>query len=103
LGVLTDLEVTERGSSSGRVVKMSANGRTLTVTRPEQYRTLFNLPSTRFEVEATAKVTVLGAGGQKTELPSGSGTQRIAAVGAGGVVKTLSDEAYLIADGSGTA
>ncbi|MCI3923650.1 SpoIID/LytB domain-containing protein [Paenibacillus sp. TRM 82003] len=100
LGPLTDISVTDRGASSGRVTAMTINGKTLAVTRPEQYRTLFALPSTRFEVEETASVTVLGGGGRKTER---SGGATLTAVGAGGAKRAIAEEAYLITDGDGTA
>ncbi|HZG87018.1 SpoIID/LytB domain-containing protein [Paenibacillus sp.] len=103
LGGLRTIEVTKRGAASGRVTEVAANGRTIPVLRPEQYRTLFGLPSSRFEVEQTAAVTVLGAGGRTTELPSASGPAALSAVSAGGAVRTISSDAYLITDGDGTA
>jgi len=101
-GELVELEVTERGETSGRVTEMAMNGRTIPVNRPEQYRTLLGLPSGRFEVEETAKVTALGADGRTTELPSGAGGGTIVAAGARGA-QTVLTSGYLIADGSGEA
>jgi len=101
LGAPASIEVTSRGPS-GRVTGVTVNGKSIAVTRPEQYRTLFGLPSSRFEVEQTAAVTVLGAGGKSAALSSTSG-QALTAIGAGGVKKSLTSEAYLIADGDGTA
>jgi stage II sporulation protein D len=101
--VLMNMEVTKRGATSGRVTEMSVNGTMLPVARPEQYRTLFALPSTRFEVEETARVTVLGAGGKTTSLPAATGGATLTAVSAGGVKRVLASDAYLITDGDGTA
>jgi stage II sporulation protein D len=102
LGAPASIEITKRGAASGRVTEVVVNGKVVPVTRPEQYRTLFGLPSNRFEVEQTGAVTVLGAGGETTELTS-TAAQPLAAIGAGGVRKTLSAEAYLITDGGGDA
>ncbi len=102
LGAPATIDVTQRGAASGRVTEVAVNGKTIPVTRPEQYRTLFGLPSSRFEVEQTGAATVLGAGGKRTELTS-TASQPLAAIGANGVKKTLSAEAYLVADGSGEA
>lgn len=100
LGSPTDIKVTQRGAASGRVTALTINGRSITVTRPEQYRTLFSLPSTRFEAEETASVSVLGSGGRRTELDEG-GT--LTAIAAGGTKRAIAEEAYLITDGDGTA
>jgi stage II sporulation protein D len=103
LSTVRGIEVTKRGAASGRVTEMSINGELLPVSRPEQYRTLFSLPSTRFEVEETASVTVLGAGGKRTALPASTGAVILTAVGAGGIKRSISSDAYLITDGGGTA
>jgi len=102
-GDLRTIEVTRRGAASGRVTGVAINGVEAQVARPEQYRTLFGLPSGRFEVEQTAAVTVLGANGRKTELPAPTGAAALYAVGAGGAAKPIAAEQYLIADGGGTA
>ncbi|WP_309120395.1 SpoIID/LytB domain-containing protein [Paenibacillus sp.] len=102
LGTPSSIEVTERGAASARVTEVVVNGKDIPVTRPEQYRTLFGLPSSRFEVEQTGAVTVLGADGKRTELSS-TAAQPLSAIGANGVKKTLSAEAYLISNGDGTA
>jgi len=102
-GGVRSIGVTKRGTASGRVTELEVNGRAIPVQRPEQYRTLFGLPSSRFEVEQTAAVTVLGAGGRTTELPSASGATALSAVSAGGAVRTIASDAYLIADGGGSA
>lgn len=100
---LQSIEITKRGSESGRVEEVAVNGNVLQVSRPEQYRTLFSLPSTRFEVEATADVTVLGAGGRKTELPMASGTATLTAASANGGRQLLAADAYLVYDGGDSA
>ncbi|TLS53559.1 SpoIID/LytB domain-containing protein [Paenibacillus antri] len=102
LGTPSSIEVTGRGAASARVTEVVMNGKNIPVTRPEQYRTLFGLPSSRFEVEQTGAVTALGAGGKRTELSS-TASQPLSATGANGVKKSLSAEAYLISNGDGSA
>ena len=95
--------VTKRSTESGRVLEVSVNGTPLQAQRSDHYRNMFSLPSNRFEIEETAKVTVLGAQGRKTELPTAAGTSQLAVAGAGGAVSSITQGAYLIADGSGDA
>lgn len=97
---LQSLSVTERGSVSGRVLEVAVNGAPLAVERSDHYRMIFGLPSNRFDIEETASVSVLGAGGRRTET---AGSVPLAAIGAGGMSRTLNQDAYLIADRSGTA
>ncbi|WP_274362643.1 SpoIID/LytB domain-containing protein [Paenibacillus thermotolerans] len=100
---LRELEITGRGSTTGRVTAMTANDTLIPVQRPENYRTLLNMPSTRFEVEETSKVTVLGAGGKLTSLPSPNGEAAVTVIGAGGRKNTVNTDGYLITTGDGTA
>ncbi|WP_199617272.1 SpoIID/LytB domain-containing protein [Paenibacillus alkalitolerans] len=98
-----ELEVSARGAATGRVTGMTVNDRLLQMNRPEHYRTLLGLPSTRFEVEETAKVTVLGSGGRTTALPNAGGAASLSAIAAGGRKSALNGEGYLITTGDGTA
>lgn len=67
------LTVTARGPS-GRVVKMQADGADIQVARPDTYRSAMQgVPSTRFAVEETGKLTVLGAGGKMRTLAGTGG------------------------------
>ncbi len=73
-GPLQSLEVSKRGPS-GRVTELTANGKAIPLTRPDNYRTALNgAPSTRFEIEETAKLTVLGADGKQSQLNGTQGT-----------------------------
>jgi stage II sporulation protein D len=101
-----ELAVTGRGSATGRVTAMAVNGKPIAVTRPEEHRPLLNVPSTRFEVEETAKVSVLGSGGRTTVLPAAGGAKpALTVIGAGGRKSALNSgaEGYLITTGDGTA
>ncbi len=62
-GELRSLKVTDRGQS-GRVMEVVANGnQKLLVSYPDAYRTVFNgLRSTRFDIEQSNDLTILGAG-----------------------------------------
>ncbi len=85
---------------SGRVISMTANGSPLTTKTPVTYRTLMGgLPSTRFTIDETARVTVLGAGGATSERPNSPATLYIQ--GANGTSTALSSSGYYIADGEG--
>ena len=98
--MLSDLQVIARGAMSGRVTGLSVNGRTIPVSRGEQYRTLFDLPSSRFEVEEMSKLHILGSQGRSnavqaiaTHLPT------ISVLSAGGKQQSISSDAFLIQDG----
>ncbi len=76
-GTLTTLEVTKRGPT-GRAIEVQANGQIIGVSTPDQYRyALGGLSSTRFEVEQTADLTILGASGQMTSMQQDGGTLRV--------------------------
>jgi len=67
-GPLKTLEVTKRGPS-GRVTEMAANGTAIRVMTPDAYRTVMNgVPSTRFEVENMADITIIGASGKTVRV-----------------------------------
>jgi stage II sporulation protein D len=71
---LTSLEASKWGPS-GRVTELKANGKKITLPKPDNFRTaLLGAPSTRFQIEETAKMTVLGADGQQRQLPQPQGT-----------------------------
>ncbi|MBU6146066.1 MAG: stage II sporulation protein SpoIID, partial [Paenibacillaceae bacterium] len=95
---LTDLSVVSRGETSGRVTLVAANGTPLIVARPDQYRTLLGLPSTRFDIENTAQVTAQTSDGT-TSLQTMGGASVISAQGA----QTLADDAFVVANAARTA
>lgn len=71
-GELRSLKVTNRGQS-GRVMEVVANGnQKLLVSYPDAYRTVFNgLRSTRFDIEQSNDLTILGAEGASRNLANG--------------------------------
>ncbi|WP_185601818.1 SpoIID/LytB domain-containing protein [Paenibacillus sp. 598K] len=85
---------------SGRAVQLIANGTRLDIRYPDTFRSaLGGLPSTRFVIDETARVTYLGAGGATVDKPSD--TSATAVIGAGGQAVTLDSANYYILDGSG--
>ncbi|WP_433945906.1 SpoIID/LytB domain-containing protein [Paenibacillus sp. SN-8-1] len=101
---ILSLEVAQRGPS-GRAIQVKANGQVLDVKYPDLYRSaLGSLPSTLFDITATGRYTVLGAGNQTgtgtaqagTKVISASGTQSIS--GGDMVVLSGSNEARVIDD-----
>jgi stage II sporulation protein D len=97
---LSEVQVMARGAMSGRVTGLSVNGRTIPVSRGEQYRTLFDLPSSRFEVEEMSKLQILGSKGRTNEVQA-IATHRptVSVLSAGGKQQTISSDAFLIQDG----
>lgn len=104
-GPLKTLEVTKRGPS-GRVTEMAANGTVIRVSSPDAYRSVMKgVPSTRFEVENMADLTVIGASG-KTVRFTDSSTAGLYAIGAASGAQPVSmfpaETEYRFAmDGSG--
>lgn len=93
-GELATLEVTARGPS-GRVTEVSANGKPVALSYPDQYRSAFNgLPSTLFAIEETGRYTVLAAFGVKREFPESSG--RLSVLSAEGTAALSGNEFYIM-------
>lgn len=96
---ITNLEVTQRGPS-GRVTQVEANGKVLDVKYPDALRSALNgLPSTLFDIVATGRYTVQGAGDVKT---TGTATMATTVLSASGA-KTWSGGNMVVMDGNGTA
>jgi stage II sporulation protein D len=72
-GPLQSLQVGERGIS-GRVKTVIANGsQQIDVSYPDAYRTVMGgLRSTRFDIEQTNDLTILGAGGKQVNVRNGA-------------------------------
>ncbi|WP_020615855.1 SpoIID/LytB domain-containing protein [Paenibacillus daejeonensis] len=99
-GPIRTLEVSQYGPSQ-RATELQANGARLDIRYPDTFRSaLGGLPSTRFVIDETARVTIQGAGGAKTEKPSDSSA--VAVLGANGQVSTLDEVNYYAMDGTGT-
>lgn len=94
-GDLLTLEVSERGPS-GRVTKVKANGQSVNVAYPDQYRSaLGGLPSTMFDIEETGRYTVLAALGSKREFPEPGGAS-LSVLSAAGTSSLATDEFYVM-------
>ncbi|MBD2844590.1 SpoIID/LytB domain-containing protein [Paenibacillus sp. IB182496] len=96
-GPIRTLTIAESGPS-GRALKIEVNGQTVDIRYPDSLRSaLGGLPSTRFTVDETGRVTVLGSGGAKTERPydasplHAAGADRVEQAGG----------TYYVLDGSG--
>lgn len=97
-GPLESLEVTKRGAS-GRVTELSANGRPVTVSTPDAYRSVLGgVPSTRFEIERSGGYTIQGAGG--AALTATAGTPMYA-LGASGQAQPVNASSYFVLNGEG--
>lgn len=82
------LDVTKRGPS-GRVLEVQANGQTLSVKYPDQFRSAFGgLPSTKFDISGTGSYTVLGAGGVKGNISGADGAAIMSASGSSRVASS---------------
>lgn len=70
-GPIRTLEISKTGPS-GRPMEIKANGSALTVGNPDSFRSAFGgLPSTKFRIDETSRMTIAGAGGT-VERTSGS-------------------------------
>ncbi|MUT67291.1 SpoIID/LytB domain-containing protein [Paenibacillus sp. NEAU-GSW1] len=93
-GPISSLEISKQGVS-GRVTEMLVNGSPLPIKYPDSLRgALGGLPSTLFQVDETAKVTMIGAGGE-TRTRSTS-AQPIYTIGADGKVKQQDDNLFVL-------
>lgn len=96
---IINLEVSQRGPS-GRVTEVKANGQVLGVKNPDSLRSALNgLPSTLFDIVATGRYTVQGAGDITTTGTATTATTVLSASGS----KTWSGGNMVVMDGSGTA
>ncbi|AJY76085.1 SpoIID/LytB domain-containing protein [Paenibacillus beijingensis] len=115
-GPIQSLQITGRGPS-GRVTEMRINGSVLPIKYPDSLRSaLGGLPSTLFNVESTADMTMMGAGGEasvKTSRTSGAyvlGASGRAAAGEGnmfimngsGTIRPVTQEAAYRFTGNGS-
>ncbi|MGG4032753.1 SpoIID/LytB domain-containing protein [Paenibacillus cisolokensis] len=98
-GPIRTLEVTGRGPS-GRVTEMTANGQKLDVRYPDIFRSaLGSLPSTRFTVDETARLSIESGAGARRELPADSNPLYV--LGASGSVRQAPDPGVFVLDGNG--
>lgn len=99
-GPFRTLEVSQYGPSQ-RATELQANGARLDIRYPDTFRSaLGGLPSTRFVIDETARVTIQGAGGATTEKPSDPSA--VAVLGANGQVSTLDESNYYLMNGAGS-
>lgn len=96
---IVSLDVSQRGPS-GRAIEVKANGQILDVKYPDLYRSALNgLPSTLFDITATGRYTVLGAGDQKATGTAKAGTKVMSASG----TQTLNGGNLVILNGASEA
>jgi len=94
IGPVRTLEITGRGAS-GRVTEVTVNGQPLTLSSPDSWRSaLGGLRSTLIDVEETARMTLLGAGGQRRELPQAAGSVHV--LGAGGDMRQMGENLFVM-------
>jgi len=99
-GEILTLEVGRRGPS-GRVTELLVNGKRYDVRTPDTLRpALGGLPSTRFEIDETGRVAMLGARGEARERPFDGGAVHM--VGASGETVRLDGNHMYILSGEGT-
>jgi stage II sporulation protein D len=98
-GEIRTLEVAKRGPS-GRVTELLVNGKRYDVRTPDTLRSaLGGLPSTRFEIDETGRVAMLGASGEVRERPNDTGA--VYMVGASGETVSLDADNLYILSGDG--
>jgi len=99
-GEIRTLEVARRGPS-GRVTELLVNGARFDVRTPDTLRSaLGGLPSTRFEIDETGRVAMVGASGEVRERPFDGGA--VYMVGASGETVRLDANHMYILNGEGT-
>jgi stage II sporulation protein D len=100
-GPVTSIAVSKRGPS-GRVTEIIVNGKAVAVSSPDGLRSVLgvggSLPSTKFEIEETGKMTVLGAGGQ-TDTRTGGAPLYV--MGSDGRATAYNGEYVYAGDGKG--
>ncbi|XEC93158.1 SpoIID/LytB domain-containing protein [Paenibacillus tarimensis] len=98
-GPILTVEASKRGAS-WRVTELLVNGEPLDIRYPDTLRSaLGGLPSTRFEIDETARMSIAGATGARTERPADSSTMYL--LGADGKAQPLETNNIYILDGSG--
>jgi len=98
-GEILTLEASKRGPS-GRVTELLVNGKRYDVRTPDTLRSaLGGLPSTRFEIDETGRLAMLGASGEVRERPQDGGA--VYMLGASGEAVGLSGNLYILG-GDGT-
>lgn len=95
---LTQLSISMRSAQTGRVTLLAANGKPLLPLRSDQYRTLLQLPSTRFEIESTAQLTILGQKNRTETVDTIQALPRATILGSKNNVSTFSTEGMLVVD-----
>ncbi len=99
-GPIRTLEVSQTGPS-GRPTQLSVNGLTFDVKNPDSLRSaLGGLPSTRFEIDETARMTILGSNGRTQERPASNSPLTV--LGDDGQPKDLDSPNLFILNGQGT-
>lgn len=97
-GPVQSLKVDKRGES-GRVLSILVNGKKVELRYPDLLRSaLGGLPSTKFEVEETARIAVKSGSTSRER----TGSETLYALGADGQAKALSSATIYVMNGAGT-
>ncbi|MBW7476241.1 SpoIID/LytB domain-containing protein [Paenibacillus oenotherae] len=92
-GSIRTLEISQQGPS-GRPTQILVNGGVLDVKYPDLFRSsLGGLPSTKFAIDETARMTIAGAD-NKRERPADGGTLYV--IGADGAAKQSNSNVYIM-------
>jgi stage II sporulation protein D len=101
-GPIRTLAVSQRGAS-GRAIEVVAGGQKVDVKYPDSLRGTLgvneSLPSTLFDIEQTAALTMLGSGNAKADKTSAA--TKVYAISAGGQTNELSQNNQFVLDGKG--
>jgi len=93
-GSIRTFETGKRGPS-GRPLELLVNGKPLKAKYPDAFRTaLGGLPSTRFQIDETARLTVAGSGDKLRERPDGGSGLTI--LGANGKTATQGNNLFVM-------
>ncbi|MBN2984824.1 SpoIID/LytB domain-containing protein [Cohnella algarum] len=100
-GTLQTLEITGKGPS-GRVTEIKANGKTVDVGAPDNWRGALGTKSTLIDIEETGRFAIAGADGEVRQYPEVSGSLQV--LGADGAAATIgggSKDNLFVLSGSG--
>ncbi|WP_258881646.1 SpoIID/LytB domain-containing protein [Paenibacillus sp. sptzw28] len=93
------LEVSQSGTS-GRPTELQVNGQRLNIKYPDLFRSILGgLPSTRFNIDEMARMTIAGSGGRISSRPDTGGA--LAVTGGEGQTTELNKGSLFIMDGQG--
>lgn len=100
-GKIATLEVSQSGPS-GRPIELLVNGQKMQVKYPDVYRAAFGgLPSTLFQIDETARMTIAGGNQAVRERPTVTDNGTMYLIGGDGQTRELKDRNVFILNGDG--